>query len=159
METNPPIPNQPRQRGWWGRNVFWVVPLGCLGVFCAIGALVICILFFVFSAVKSSDPYKNALAAANADTRVAQAIGSPITGGLFVSGSFNTSGPTGKADFAVPVKGPKGKATIFAVAAKSLGVWNFEALVVEIAETHKRIDLLDKPGAASRAPRATPEPD
>jgi hypothetical protein len=159
VEATSPSPGQPRQRNWWGKNLFWVVPLGCLGLVSIIVGVAIAILFFVYGTVKSSDPYKNALAAANADTRVVQMIGSPITDRLFATGSFNTSGPTGRADFALPVKGPKGKATIFAVAVKSLGAWHFETLVVEITDTHKRIDLLDKLGTSTPAPSAKPGPD
>lgn len=156
MEATPPTSGQPQERGWWARNVFWVVPLGCLGFIGIIGAFVAAVLFLVYGALKSSDPYKQALAAANANSRVVGALGSPISDRFFTTGSFNTSGPTGQAEFALPVRGPQGNATIFVKASKSLGKWNFEALVVEITGTHERIDLLRAP--SSPAPAATPAP-
>ena len=152
-------PEQPQQRNWWGKNAFWVVPLGCLGVISIIGVFVITVLFLVYGGLKSSDPYKQALATANADARVVRALGSPITDRFFTTGSFNTSGPTGRAEFALPVKGPKGNATIFVTASKSLGKWNFEALVVEITGTHERLDLLPGPSASTPTPTATPAPE
>jgi hypothetical protein len=135
-----------------------VVPLGCLGIIGIIGVLVIAVLFLVYGALKSSDPYKQALATANGDARVVRALGSPITDRFFTTGSFNTSGPTGRAEFALPVKGPKGNATIFVTASKSLGEWNFEALVVETTGTRERIDLLRVP-SSTPALRATPAPE
>ena len=91
----------------------------------------------------------------NAEARVARALSSPITDRYFATGSFNTSGPTGRAEFAMPVKGPKGNATILVAASKSLGKWNFEALVVEITTTHERIDLLRGPSSSTPASRTS----
>jgi hypothetical protein len=119
MEPMPPSPEQP-QHNWWSKNAFWVVPLGCFGFVSIIGVFLITVLFVVYGALRSSDPYKQALATANADTRVVRVLGAPITDRFFTTGSFNTSGPTGRAEFALPVKGPKGNATIFVTASKSL---------------------------------------
>jgi hypothetical protein len=155
----PPLPGQkinpgsPRleaqQRNWWDNNARWVLPFGCLGLTGIIGAAAIAVVVLIYGALRSSDPYQNALAAANADTRVVQVLGSPITDRLFVTGSFNTSGPRGRAEFTLPVRGPKGNATIYAVASKSAGYWNFEALAVEVADTRERIDLLHESDSTS----------
>jgi len=158
MEATSPGPGQPRQRHWWARNVFWVVPVGCLGVIGIIGAFVTAVLFLVYGALRSSDPYKQALRTANADSRVARVLGTPITDRFFTTGSFDTSGPTGRAEFAMPVKGPKGNGTIFVTASKSLGKWNFEALVVEITATQERIDLSRASNSFTPIPKATPAP-
>src|SRR5204863_6238 len=54
--------SMPSERGWWSRNWKWVVPVGCLAplVVCCggIGMLVT----FVFGAIKSSEPYREAVA-------------------------------------------------------------------------------------------------
>ena len=123
------------------------------------GAVAIAVFGFIYSALRSSDPYKNSLAAANADARVVQVLGSPITDRLFITGSFNTIGLRGRAEFALPIKGPKGTATIFAQASKSVGVWNFEVLVVEITGTRERIDLLHEQDYSTPVPTATPGPN
>jgi hypothetical protein len=89
MEPIPPSPEQP-QRNWWSKNAFWVVPLGCIGVVSIIGVFVITILFLVYGALRSSDPYKQALATANADTRVVRVLGAPITDRFFLRQEAST---------------------------------------------------------------------
>jgi hypothetical protein len=98
-----------------------------------------------FGAMKSSDAYKMALAKAKADPRVVNALGSPITDGFFVWGKTNVSGSSGHADLTVPISGPKGKGTIYFVATKFAGEWTFSKLIVEVANTGQRIDLIEDP--------------
>jgi len=56
------------------------VPLGCLTVLVLFLAFVGSILVIVFSAMKSTDVYREALARAKADPAVIEALGSPIKG-------------------------------------------------------------------------------
>jgi hypothetical protein len=107
------------------------------------------IVLIVFSAVKSSDVYKDALARAKTHPAVIEALGSPVTEGLLLSGNTNVNGASGEANLSIPVSGPKGKGTIYVAATKSLGRWNYSGLVLEIARTHQRIDLLQRPGPTS----------
>ena len=97
----------------------------------------------VFGLMKSSDAYKDAVAAAKAHPSVQQTLGSPIEEGMFTTGSIKISGPSGQADLAIPIAGPSGKATVYAVATRSAGQWTFSTLVVEIKDTKQRIDLLE----------------
>ena len=110
-----------------------------------VAAFVFVIIGIVFGAMKSSDAYKTALAKAKADARVVNALGSPITDGYFVSGKTNVSGTSGQADMTVPISGPKGKGTIYFVASKFAGEWTFSKLMVEVADTKQRIDLIQDP--------------
>lgn len=116
-------------------------------------ALVACFVFIivgiVFGALKSSDAYKSALAKAKADPRVVSALGSPITDGYFVSGKTNVSGTSGQSDMTVPISGPKGKGTLYFVASKFAGQWTFSKLIVEIATTGQRIDLIEDPATTA----------
>jgi len=107
------------------------------------------IVLIVFSAVKSSDVYKDALARAKAHPAVIEALGSPVTEGLLLSGNTNVNGASGEANLSIPVSGPKGKGTIYVAATKSLGRWNYSGLVLEIERTHQRIDLLQRLAPAS----------
>jgi len=107
------------------------------------------IALIVFSAMKSSDVYKDALARAKTHPAVIEALGSPVTEGFLVSGNTNVNGVSGEANLSVPVSGPKGKGTIYVAATKSLGRWNYSGLVLEIERTHKRIDLLQRLAPAS----------
>jgi Cytochrome oxidase complex assembly protein 1 len=102
-------------------------------------------MLIVFSAVKSTDVYKDALAKAKAHPAVIEALGSPITEGFLVSGNTNVNGASGEANLSIPIAGPKGNAIIYVAARKSLEEWNYSGLVVKIAKTHQRIDLLQAP--------------
>ena len=106
---------------------------------------VLFIVTIVFGALKSSDAYKGALAKAKADPRVVSALGSPIEDGMFILGSTDVSGTSGHADMTVPISGPKGKGTLYFVATKFAGKWTFSKLMVEIASTKQRIDLIEDP--------------
>jgi len=92
--------------------------------------------------MKSTDIYKDALAKAQADPAVVEALGSPIKDGMIFSGKTDVNGASGEANLAIPISGPKGKGTIYAVAEKSAGLWNYSILAVEIEGTKERIDLL-----------------
>jgi len=131
------------------RNWKWFVPVGCFSMLILFVAFVGSIAFIVFSAMKSTDVYKDALARAKADSVVIAALGSPIQEGFLVSGNANVNGASGEANLSIPISGPNGKGTIYVAANKSLGRWNYSGLVVEIAKTHQRIDLLQRPVSAN----------
>jgi hypothetical protein len=98
-------------------------------------------MFAVFGAIKSTDAYKGALARAKNDPRVIEAIGTPIKGEWYVGGNTEVSGGSGKSDLSIPIRGPKGEATIYAVATKFAGEWQYTKLVVKVKNTGKTIDL------------------
>ena len=127
------------------------MPLGCLTVALLFLAFVGSILVIVFSAMKSTEVYREALARVRADPAVIEALGSPIKEGFLLSGNTNVNGASGESNLAIPISGPKGKGTIYVSAIKSLGQWNYLGLVVEVGQTHERIDLLQK-SAPSNSP-------
>ena len=129
---------------WWKRNWKWFVPLGCLTVALMFLLFVGSILVIVFSAMKSTDVYREALARAKSDPALIEALGSPIKDGFLFSGNTNVNGASGESNLSIPISGPKGKATVYVSAKKLLGRWNYSGLVVEIGRTHQRIDLLQK---------------
>jgi len=141
MEAPPPLPLQPRGN-WWTRNWKWFVPTGCFTILILFAAFITLIVMIVFSAMKSSDVYKDALKRAKAEPAVIEALGSPIKDGMFVSGSTKVNGASGEANLAIPIYGPKGEGTLYVVAEKSVGAWNYSNLVVEVKKTKNRIDLL-----------------
>jgi hypothetical protein len=145
----PPLTPQPPRGNWWTRNWKWFVPTGCLTLLALASLFVICIVFFVFSVMKSSDAYKIAVARAKSDQRVVAALGTPISEGMFTSGKTNVNGPSGEADIAIPISGPKGKATIYAVATKSAGTWTFSKLAVQMEGSSDMIDLNEARRAAT----------
>ncbi len=60
------------------------------------------VFFFATGIMKQSDAYKIALARAQANSAVIEAIGSPIAQTGIVSGNSNVNGPTGEANLSVP---------------------------------------------------------
>jgi hypothetical protein len=136
---------------WWKRNWKWFVPLGCFTVALLFLTFVGSILLIVFSAMKSTGVYKEALARAKANPAVTEALGSPIKDGFLMSGNTNVNGASGESNLAIPISGPKGSGTIYVSANKSLGRWIYSGLVVEVGQTHERIDLLQK-SAPSNSP-------
>jgi hypothetical protein len=89
-----------------------------------------------------------AFAAAQASPTVRQQLGEPVERGFFTSGTIQISGPTGQADIAIPISGPKRKATVYVVARKSAGLWRLETLQVSFNKEGARVDLL-REGAES----------
>jgi hypothetical protein len=109
------------------RNRKWTLP----------GLILICLLamalFFVGVSriMKSSGAYTGAIVIAQKDALVISILGEPAREGFFVTGTVNTSGPTGEARLSAPINGPKGEATLHIVAHKEAGQWQFERLVLE----------------------------
>ncbi len=134
--------DQPHRKSWWGRNWKWVVPVGCLGAILLLALFIGAIVALVFGVIRSSDVYQDAVETARASAAVQAALGSPVEAGYLVTGSINVSGSGGSADLAIPLSGPDGEATLYAVASKSGGQWVFSTLVVGVEATGERIDLL-----------------
>lgn len=146
MEPTPnPQPVQPvphtHQPGWWSRNWKWFLPMGCLSFVALIVGFVALLVVVVFGAMKSTDVYKEAVSRAKSNAEVAEALGTPLKEGWFLSGKTNVDGSSGEADIAIPISGPKGSGTIYAVAEKSAGQWTYTALQVTVKDSGKRIDL------------------
>lgn len=143
--TNPqpvqPISQAPRP-GWWSRNWKWFLPMGCLTFVALVVGFVGLLIVVVFGAMRSSDVYKEAVRRAKSNAEVAEALGAPLKEGWFLLGKTNVNGPSGEADISIPISGPNGSGTIYAVAEKSAGQWNYTTLQVEVSGTGKRIDLL-----------------
>ncbi len=141
MESSPPPAPPALRKNWWGRNWKWFVPTGCLGVLFLFAIFIGAICLLAFSVLKSSDAYNIALSAAQSDPRVIAELGEPVTPGMFPSGNTKVTGPSGEADLAIPVSGPKATGMIYAVATKRAGRWEFSELVLQVADSKKRIPL------------------
>jgi hypothetical protein len=142
--TPPPPPGaQPQPApGWWGRNWKWFVPTGCcLTPLVLGGAFLAFLVLVIFGAMKQTDVDQTALARAKSNSQVIAALGQPISEGWFLSGSTKVDGSSGTADLSIPISGPKGKGTIYAVATKSAGEWSYSKLTVKIDSTGETIDL------------------
>jgi len=90
--TTAPIPSGTK-RNWWTRNWKWFVPVGCLTIILVFIAFVGSMVVIVFSAIKSTDLYKDPPARAKTHPAVIEALGSPIREGFLVSGNTNPPHP------------------------------------------------------------------
>lgn len=140
--TPPGQPAPPRPKSWFERNWKWFVPLGCLGILVALGLFFGAIFGVVMASMRSNDVYREAMARASSDSRVLAELGSPIRAGFMISGSIRVSGPSGTANLAIPLSGPRAEGKLYAVAEKSAGTWTFSTLEVEIDGRPNRVSLL-----------------
>lgn len=137
-------PAQPQKAS--GRRMPLLIGVGCLGVL-VMGCLFIAGIFAVsFAALRSSDAYELALAAAQHDPSVTAALGTPVRAGWFTTGQINVSGANGDANLDIPLSGPRGSGTLAVSAHKSAGKWTFSTLNVRISGAPAPLDLL--PAAA-----------
>lgn len=119
------------QRKWalWGA-VAWV---GFIALFVAIFAV-------AMLSMKGSEIYRLGVIRLEANSEAMAALGPPISTG-FPSGSFQTSGPSGTANFSFNAEGSKGKGTVYVDAQKKAGKWGFNQLELEVDGKKERIDL------------------
>jgi len=82
-----------------------------------------------------------AVARAKSDSRVIEALGTPINEAWWIAGSTEVSGGSGKCDLTVPLKGSKRNAVLYVVATKFAGEWQYQKLLVKIDKTGETIDL------------------
>jgi len=151
-------PSGPR-KGWFGRNWKWFVPAVCLFIFILIAGGVGGLFAVVEGSIKQSGVYTQALAQARENPQVTDKTGQPLTPGWFVSGSINVNGDSGDANISFPVSGPRGKGTVYAVAKKSVGQWQFDTLEFGADGQTGRIDLLQPQATAQTAAPAAAQPD
>ncbi len=131
-----PAPN------WWARHWKWLVPAGCLTGVAGLAGFIALIVGLVFGLIKSTTPYQQALAKAQNDPVVISRLGTPIRGGLLVSGSVNLSGGTGQANLAIPLQGSKASGTLYVEARQSAGNWSYSTLTVQPDGAGEPISLL-----------------
>jgi len=148
-----PQPSGPPQKGWFGRNWKWFVPLLIVVVLspcrlCAgFGGWAA---FWLKGQVKKSQPYQDSLAIVQNDPRVTAALGTPVK---------VTTGPWGAIDEdATPstivayyeVEGPNGSASVM-LEGEKLNAWRIRVLTVDLPGGAVNL----APGAATQ-PRAAP---
>jgi hypothetical protein len=132
------------RRSWWDRNWKWFVPTGCVSILLIFVLFIGGIFFGVTSMMTNSDAYKGAMNQVQHNQLVIEKLGSPIEDDGMTSGSIHTTNDDGgNCNLQIPIKGPKGKATLFVVAEKK-GTWKYSEITVFIKATKEEIDLLKK---------------
>jgi len=131
------------KRSWWNRNWKWFVPSGCLTLLLLFGLFIGGIFYEVTSIIKDSDAYKESMTAVQNNKFVVEKLGFPIETDGMVSGNVTSNNDVRTCDVQVPIKGPKGKGTLFVVGEKR-GTWKYSEMSVYIENTNEKIDLLQK---------------
>lgn len=106
---------------------------------------VVLLVAFIFTALKSTEPYQHAMFVTKHDSRAVAKLGSPIKPGFFLTGSINVSGSSGNADLAIPIHGSAHSGTVYVVGKKSAGEWTYQRLELSIDDEGERINLLTAP--------------
>ena len=115
----------------WARHWKWLVPAGCLTGLVGVAGFIALIASLVFGLLKSTTPYKEALAKAQRDPVVIGRLGTPIQGGFLVSGNVKLSGGTGEASLAIPLQGSRGSGTLYVEARQEAGTWTYSTLTLQ----------------------------
>ena len=138
--------NRPRVRfafeAWpsaqeWAATTVYPAGLSKVGKACVLAGLLATFALFIGTVMvnventfHSSEIYKISLTEAQNSPCVATILGSPLTPGWGTSGSMEESGMNGSAILNIPVRGPRGKATLDLTAKKHNGVWKINSLVL-----------------------------
>jgi Cytochrome oxidase complex assembly protein 1 len=126
---------------------------GCAVILAGMAAVFAAIFFISFSGLAHSAAVAEAVSRAGATVQVQEALGTPIERDWFTTGNIEISNGDSSADVRIPIKGPKGRATIHAVGYKRQGEkWVFTVLEVTIAGSQESINLLPpKPSLPAEA--------
>ena len=113
------------------------------------------IAWLVMSIIKSSQPYKMAIADLEASPDVSEVLGSDWEESWWVSGEVNINGDQGTACLAIPLSGAAGEGTAYVDAAKVRGDWQMNELVVKVTDadsfsSKETIDLVTPASANAK---------
>tara|TARA_R110002020_G_scaffold303939_2_gene519556 strand:- start:207723 stop:208178 length:456 start_codon:yes stop_codon:yes gene_type:complete len=131
-----------KERSWWSRNWKWVVPTGgCLTIILLAIILLGTAVFGFVSEVKKGTGADDAFEIARVNKRVQTELGEPIEKDGF--GSYNVSINNGHktAEAKIPIRGPKGEATLYVKTSGSDDDKTYEILEVQVEDTGERIDI------------------
>ena len=139
----PPIPTT-----WWQRNWKWVVPTAIVASVALLACFVGLVMLGAIEMFRATDVFRDAMVQVRSSPAVVRELGEPIEPTWLVSGSINSNDSSGNADFAIALKGPSGRGTLYVKAEKNAGRWNYTVLEVAVDGKTDRIDLLKDAGRA-----------
>jgi ribosomal protein L7/L12 len=137
----PPLPNPPGQTATsttYRPARQSTSTLGCLfGCLPTLFFIGLCAGFIMLSShvmFRAFGPLEQALAIINSDPAVVQALGKPITPGIFVTGEMSSGGSSSSADLSVPIYGPKRSGELNVSGSWRRGVWDLNIWVLYDAD-------------------------
>ncbi len=139
MEENIPHKN------WFNRNWKWVVPTsGCLLIVILFFAFIGTLFYGVTSLMSDSQAYTDAMEKAKNNITLIERIGEPIETNGMTGGSIHYSNGFSTAEITIPIKGPKGDATIQVEGKGNDTNWTYDIMNVYIPGTDETINLLNE---------------
>jgi len=96
---------------------------------------------WITKSIRESGGYQQAIATVRADRRIEAALGEPIDDSQSLTGSFVSTNHVHTVVATVPLKGPKGSATMVVNAMQMDGPWQFTVLSVTLQATRETLDL------------------
>jgi hypothetical protein len=132
-------------KGAGARRVPLMIGLGCFGVLVMGCLLIVGIFVIANTAMRSSEAYQLALAAAQREPSVTAVLGAPVRAGWLTTGQVNVAGASGDASLEIPISGPRGSGTLAVRAHKSAGKWSFSSLNVRVSGRATPLNLLAAP--------------
>ena len=130
-------------KSWWKRNWKWAVPTGgCLLIIILLIVFVGSVVWGVTSVLSDSQAHQDAMERVEKNARAIELLGEPIEPNGMTGGNFSTSNGFKTAEITIPIKGPKGEATIRVKGEGMDETWTYEVMDVYIKETQEKIDLL-----------------
>ncbi|MBN2021819.1 MAG: hypothetical protein JW809_03415 [Pirellulales bacterium] len=136
------------KRGWFGRNWWWVLLLGLVGVVVVCGGLCTGVFFAGLATVKDSPPYQMTLDRVRAEPRVVQRLGEPIEDDFMPTQADVDERPNGgTARLRFGVSGPKGAAEVSSESRMIGDTWGLVRVEVTF-EDGERITLDTSAGGA-----------
>jgi hypothetical protein len=118
-----------------------LVGCGCPALVLLICGFIAAIFLLVFTLIKQSPPYQDAVALTKNSAAVQAELGTPIQPDFLVWGSVKSQINTGYANLTFPIHGPKGSAKVHYIARLTGGKWNQVQCTVTIDKTGKVISL------------------
>jgi hypothetical protein len=128
-------------RSWLDRNWYWAIPGGCLGCLGVVLGSCGLLVGGLFSVVRGSEPFEEAMQRSRANPAIVQALGEPIRNGWSFRGNFEFSDSKREVDMSLPISGPRGDATIRVIGRQRNGVWEYEVFEVELDADGTIVDL------------------
>ena len=140
MPMPPPAFPPVKKTNWWLIGCGGCLSLIVLGILGCVA-----IFFGVTKVIKSTEPYKRAVSIATNSPEVQAKLGTPIQPGFMIQGSVNSNISNGtateSANLTIPLKGPKGSASLHYAATRNGTNWEVSDFTVTVDGSGEKIPL------------------
>ena len=142
MSNSPNVHHDPAPGQDYVPNNWWTIPGGCLLLLLIFITASVGVVALIQFSLSRSGAYRQAIERTRTNPTAIAQLGSPIRAGWFTSGNVHVDGNTGDAQLVIPISGPQNHGTIFVIAHKEAGPWQFSSLQLAVPGRKERIDLL-----------------